>query len=534
MRTLVIGLLLWSFLAVPAFATGTPTGAQAQVSRLIEGWSAGLFVLKDAPPLHRAEEVAAFYRTRGFAPAWTNAQGPLPAAGRLLASLKASPSHGLAPRFYHLKALKDAFSLPGAFEPDSLAALDILLTDAFITYAGDLRDGHAPPEGTNEHREASDAPLLERALASGSVGKALESLAPRDFRYQGMRKALARYRAIAREGGWPRVPPGLEPGARGPGVSALKKRLALTDGFPLSADGGDLFDDALVRALKGFQRRHGLPPRGLLDEATLQALNVPMEDRILQIAVSLERLRWLLPRLGPRYVLVNIPDFTLTLVEDNRKVATMRVVTGKLYAQTPVLNARITELVLNPSWFVPRSIALEEILPKVRENPWYLKVFDMKVLQGPLKEARVVDPWKVDWESVTEKNFPYTLVQGPGPTNPLGRVKFILPNPYGVYMHDTPSGELFQERVRTFSHSCIRLEKPLVLARHVLGGSDGWGKVRLQEAIARGEQRTLRIKHPLDVYIVYLTAWVEEDGTLHFRDDIYSLDAPLARALGLR
>ena len=245
----------------------------------------------------------------------------------------------------------------------------------------------------------------------------------------------------------------------------------------------------------------------------------------------MERWRWLPPNLGDRYILVNIPSFGLELFDSGKRVMTMKVIVGKPYLSTPVFNARMTYMVLNPRWLVPRSIAIKEILPALRRDPGYLDRENLRVFEGSGPGRREVDPETIDWHEVSPRHFPYQFRQDPGPKNPLGRLKFIFPNPFDVYLHDTPSRGLFARAVRGFSHGCIRIEKAIDLADYLLKDNENWNRERLLAATDFSRERTVTLPHPISVEIVYFTAWVDEDGTVNFRDDIYGRDKELAETL---
>jgi murein L,D-transpeptidase YcbB/YkuD len=246
-----------------------------------------------------------------------------------------------------------------------------------------------------------------------------------------------------------------------------------------------------------------------VDEETLAELNVPVQDRIRQLQVNMERWRWLPGSFGDRYILVNVPEFRLDLVEGGKTAYTMRVVVGKDQSRTPAFSDKMTYLELNPAWNIPDTIAREEILPKLASDPGYLARNNMEVI--PDTDGR--------------------LRQRPGPDNPLGKIKFMFPNEYDIYLHDTPADHLFSRTERDFSHGCIRLEKPLELANILLKGDPEWTPEALQAAIDSGEQKTISLDRPLPVHILYWTAWVEKDGSVQFRKDIYGHDEQLEKAL---
>jgi murein L,D-transpeptidase YcbB/YkuD len=296
----------------------------------------------------------------------------------------------------------------------------------------------------------------------------------------------------------------------------------------------EVFDEHVEHAVRRFQARHGLRVDGVLGPVTLAALNVSVTQRLQQLRANLERWRWLPRDLGRQHIVVNIARFTLDVVEDAQSVMTMRIIVGTPYRDTPAFSSQINYLVLNPSWNVPLRIAVEDKLPLIRQDPGYLGRNHMKVFQGWGTEAREIDPGTINWSKVSAEKFPYRLRQTPGPLNALGQIKFILPNPFDVYLHDTPSRELFNRTIRTFSSGCIRVEKPLELAQYVLRGDPRWRHESLLATIGRRREQTIRVPVPVPVHILYWTAWVEVDGTVHFRNDIYHRDTLVEQALNTR
>jgi murein L,D-transpeptidase YcbB/YkuD len=293
----------------------------------------------------------------------------------------------------------------------------------------------------------------------------------------------------------------------------------------------EVYDDQLQAALIRFQERHGLAPDGRVGPKTRAALNVPIDARIQQMVLNLERRRWMPDDRGARYVFVNLADFELKVVHEPKTVLDTRVVVGAPYQRTPVFSAEMTYVVINPYWHVPPGIARNELLPKIREDPRYLAANDFELLSDWSESATLLDPLAIDWSAVSAQAFPYKLREKPGPGNALGRIKFMFPNRFNVYMHDTPARALFEKTVRSFSHGCIRVERPEEFGAVVLGRQPGWSLDRIQAAIARGERRIVTLAAPLPVHITYLTAWVNKDGSVHFRDDVYGRDALLAEAL---
>jgi L,D-transpeptidase YcbB len=490
--------------------------------------------------VHSVTALPEFYLRRIYHPAWSRHGEPLPAARELVAAISEAHLHGFSPEHYHKQQIERLLQQL----PDSnakmrlLVDLDLLLTDAYLLLASHYQSGRINPETIDpewraRRRNGDPMPVLERALVTGTVAESLRSLLPRPDEYAGLCTALQHYRELLSHGGWPQVPDGtkLEEGMRGERVTLLRQRLAWEDRL-LEVE-GELFDAELVEAVRRFQRRHGLHDDGVVGRHTLVELNVPTAERVRQLEVNLERWRWLPAELGPRYVLVNIASFQLFVVEENETVLDMRVVVGRPYRRTPVFSDRIRYLVLNPDWQVPEVIARKDIVPLVRKDPAYLERMRFAVLQGWGAQTKEIQPAAIDWRKVNAERFPYRLRQEPGPNNALGRIKFMFPNSYNVYLHDSPARELFRKDSRSFSSGCIRVEKPLELATYLLGGTPLSDLAALKSALDAGATLTVQLPTPVPVHLLYWTAWVDGQGVLHFRPDIYGRDRTLRQALDL-
>jgi len=420
-----------------------------------------------------------------------------------------------------------------------LLDLELLLTDAFLVYGFHLTMGRIHPETIDpewqaNRREADFAQVLQKALDSNRIEETLKSMVPPQPGYSRLRGALASYRDLAGEGGWPLVPEGptMQKGHRGERVVALRRRLIATGDVTEPLNNDDMFDDDVEQAVRRFQDRHGLDVDGVVGKRTLAALNVPAEDRVRQIELNMERWRWLPQDLGMKYILINIANFELDVVEHGREVLKMRVVVGKDYRRTPVFSDTMTYLVLNPYWHVPQSIAIQDILPLIKKDCDYLMKHNMKVLQGWDLKGKEIDPQKIEWSEITAQNFNYRFRQEPGPHNALGRFKFMFPNAFNVYLHDTPGRELFGKSERTFSSGCIRIEKPIELAQYVLKDNPKWTRATLLAAIEMQREQAIPLPEPIPVHLLYLTAWLDQNGTVQFRRDIYGRDSLLQEALG--
>jgi murein L,D-transpeptidase YcbB/YkuD len=374
--------------------------------------------------------------------------------------------------------------------------------------------------------------MLNQALASGRIRDSLQALLPADPAYAALRSAWQDLQLLAAVGGWPRLSfkPPLRPGASGPEVAALRQRLVVSGDLPASEGSGETFDAGLEDAVRRFQLRHGLVMDAIVGPQTLAALNVPAAQRAHQLAVNLERWRWLPRFSGERHLRVNLPAFQLELIEKGERVLDMRVIVGRLLRPTPAFVGRMTYLVLNPYWEVPHRLAVLDLLPKIQKDPGYLAENGFKVFT--LAGGAPRHPAAIDWQQLGPGNFPYHLRQDPGPKNALGRIKFIFANHYNIYLHDTPTPELFEREQRSFSSGCIRIEKPFALAQQLLRGSRLADPAALETALQRGMvSEIVSLPTPVPIYLLYFTAWVEADGTLNFRPDLYKRDSRLDAAL---
>ncbi len=509
-----------------------------------------------APPLCRAETpcrsayLGDFYRRRSFGPAWVLKNGPSPQADRLQAVLWTAGQYGLSANDYHYEAIRNlqsSWRAAGKWTPADGAEFDLLCTDAFLLFGQHLLSGVVNPSNLFRMWEARprfvDWPAyLQDALAAQTVDVHLQVLKPEYPGYDRLVAGAADYAKIAAAGGWPVIPPGksLKKGASDPRVPILRRRLiAGGDLAPSTASEEHRFDDALDQAVRKFQRRHGLAEDGAVQKETLKALNVPVERRVAQMLINLERWRWLPQEVGTRFLFINIPDFSLAAVENGRAPLSMRVVVGRRHSRdpkidyrTPVFTGRMTHLEINPYWNVPHNIAVREYLPKLKKDSLALRKQAMKIIIG---RDTVVDPQTVEWEKLNEQTFKkYRIRQDPGAFNALSHIKFMFPNRFDVYLHDTPQRSLFRRTVRDFSHGCMRVEKPIDLAVYLLQDDANWSRERILAAIRKGRNQAVDLPAPVTVHIAYWTAWVDPDGTVQFRDDIYRYDSVLEAVMGTK
>ncbi len=472
--------------------------------------------------------LAELYELRGFRPLWTSADRS-EALRRFVHGVEAD---GLRPADYHAGVLDAAARIGGSLDAEDAAELDLLRTDAFIRVAHDLHGGRVDPSVLDPtwHVDRAGGALSPEALDSlasqPSVLRALDSLRPQHPIYRGMMQALERYRRLASDGGWPRLPDSLflGPDSVGPEVEVLRRRLVVEGFLPPGSRGSQTYDARLEDAVKAFQHLRGLNEDGVVGPSTVSALNVPAAARVEALRVNLERARWVLRELEDTAVVVNIAGQKVYVLEGDSVALEMRAVVGKGYTRTPVFSAAMRYLVLNPTWTVPRSIN-GEILSHIRRDPGYLASQGFQILDAAGEE---VDPDSVDFGRYSGASFPFVFRQRPGPTNALGRIKFMFPNTYNVYLHDTPERSLFQREERTFSHGCIRVQDPMALAAVLLGPES---MARAREALAGRETLTLDLPVPRLVLVLYWTAAVDLDGDVHFYRDVYGRDGALLEAL---
>ncbi|HEX8504715.1 MAG TPA: L,D-transpeptidase family protein [Hymenobacter sp.] len=498
-----------------------------------------------------------FYRERQFRLGWFKDHEPVPQAETLQKIIAKAQDEGLDPKDYQVKDFKKLFAELDKARPDSARRtalerqIDVALTGTYLKWASDYYRGVANPrdnKSTAWQVKPNKIKLHKALLTFLGERKSRYNyyeFAPLHPEYDQLRKALATYRAQERAGGWPTLPAALKlkPGDSSPAIELLRKRLLDSAGGadanalpaqPVSNGSGaapasQTYDSELVAAVKQFQQDAGLKPDGIVAGETLRQLNVPIGARIDQLILNMERWRWLPKRFEPDYLLVNIPEYTLHVVEANKEVFTMPVIVGKALHETPVFSDKLEYVVLAPYWNVPFSIIENELRPKLVADPYYLDRLDMEVVKGSGRKAEVIDPSSVDWANVTQETFKYTLRRRPGPKNDLGDVKFIFPNSNDIYLHDTPHDELFSQTNRSFSHGCVRVKEPIKLATYLLRNKPGWDQQTILDTIATRREKYISVKEKLPVYLVYFTAWADAVGHPHFRDDIYGLDKQLAR-----
>ncbi|WP_283566008.1 L,D-transpeptidase family protein [Hymenobacter sp. H14-R3] len=499
-----------------------------------------------------------FYRERQFRLGWFKQHQLVPQAATFLTVVAKAKDDGLDPKRYNVKQLDDMLSTLKSVGQDTARRnqlerkLDVALSGTYFAWASDYYRGVANPRDTKNDAWKVKRNKIKLDHALMTILREREStypyydFAPLHPEYDYLKKALALLRARQASGGWPTLPATtrLKPGDALPAVSLLRQRLlgdeatgqapatvaaTATPVNNVTAPATASYDSKLVAAVKIFQRDLGLPPTGLVSGETLRQLNVPIQDRVNQVILNMERWRWLPKKFEPDYLLVNIPEYRLRVYEQGKEALTMRVIVGKTLTATPVFSDKMEYVVLAPYWNVPYSIIDKELRGRLVANPHYLDRLDMEVVKGYGRKATVINPATINWANVTQANFKYTVRRRPGPKNDLGNVKFIFPNSNDIYLHDTPHDELFSQTKRSFSHGCVRVEEPVKLAAYLLRNNPAWSQPVIEDTIAQHREKYITLKEKLPVYLVYLTAWADADGHAHFRDDIYGHDKSLAK-----
>lgn len=452
--------------------------------------------------------------------------------------IRQTDQHGLHPTDFHLNLIVSYIGKMVSWkpmEPQELMKLDVLLTDAFMLLGAQLYYGKVDParEGGDWKMELKDPELrldlkLEEALAAGTVPGSLDLLGPRYQAYWMMKNQLAFFLGL-NEQSWPVLSSAsiIRPGDSNLVIPKIRERLMKLR-YPLSDSVSVVYDAELKKQLMVFQNDWGLNSDSLIGKGTLGVLNSKPEKLINKLKVNMERFRWLPLQVTRKYIIVNIANFALDLIEETDTLISMRVIVGKDYRETPVFNERMTYIVFSPTWTVPPTILRTEVIPALLKGPGYLKRKHMKILRPDGSEIAYS---KINWSQISAKRFPYMVRQDPGSFNSLGRVKFMFPNVYNVYIHDTPSKGAFADNDRALSSGCIRAEKPYDLAVLLLSDMPEWSPDDIQKAMAQTREQKVILKTPVDVVLVYLTAWTDGNRRVQFRKDVYDRDENVLKEL---
>ncbi|TYP87063.1 murein L,D-transpeptidase YcbB/YkuD [Nitrosomonas communis] len=476
-----------------------------------------------------------FYAMRGYRPAWIQNDKLSPELDIAIAFIATAEQEGLDSKDYqleqllHLRKQSSEYSL--------LLELELRTTQSILMLARDLRRGRliaseVDPDWHIRQPKFDPAAYLQKAITSGNLKSSLADLPPKTQEYQLMKQALAKLRKLVKRGvNWTMIPetPLIRPNMNHAIIPLLRSRIAQifamhgNSSYDIvsSENGSEKYDSELVNAIKIFQEQHGLNADGVIGPNTRAALNKTPEQKIRQLRINMERLRWMPRELGDRYLLVNIAGFRLTAIEYGKHVLNMRIIVGRDYRSTPSFNSRISHLILNPYWNVPNSIAQQDLLPKQQNNSNFFTSQKIRVYVNNAGHYEEIDSDLINWHAVG-KNFPYVLRQEPGEKNALGTIKFMFANRFSIYLHDTPSKQLFQKDIRMFSSGCIRLEKPLQLAGFILNEPNA--ATDIGDKIESGKTITVNLSKHLPIYLIYLTAWVDETNNIYFASDIYGRD----------
>jgi len=464
-------------------------------------------------PAVEPSRLQAFYGGRDYAPLWVAGVGLLPQGTALLQSLDRLARSGAIAPVPAAAALEQRRAATAAA---SLAELEILLSSALLSLAVDPDDLMAP---------AAAADVLDAAETADDFSAFLPHWLPPDPAFWRLRSAIAAFPDAVGQMAWPIVNQGskLAPGSRDGRIPQVRQRLMASGDFSGAAGEADVYDDGLVEAVRRFQTRHGLLPDGVIGFGTVDALNIPAQARLASMILNLRRLYVEARGWGDDYLAVNIPAAQMRLVQDGRITISANVIVGRVDRQTPQIDSAINRLEFNPFWTVPSGVYQKDILPKVRKDPGFLSSHNIRVYRTA-EPANEIDPAEIDWFSPEAKQMRLRLRQDPGPENALGPAKFLFPNPYDVYVHGTNKQSLFSHAERFLSSGCVRVPDPLALAAQVLKDNASWPRTRIDEAVRVGKNVGVALEAPLPVHLVYDTAWVDEDGTLQFRRDVYGRD----------
>ncbi|GAL83096.1 ErfK/YbiS/YcfS/YnhG family protein [Sporocytophaga myxococcoides] len=484
-----------------------------------------------------------FYIRRNFQPAWSKDYKFIPQAQMLINYLNHMNKHGLKTDSANIMALKEAIKKSNETQwfrlkdkQETFINTDILLSASFFKDSKKIWRGHFKNDDLEnlwkiKHKKIKYGRTLDSILSSGANDPFTE-FEPLHKDYKELKAVLNKYTEIAGNGGWPEVTPQgkvLIKGDIDSEIIHLRKRLYLSGDISHFED-NKTFDQELEQAVKHFQYRHKLKEDGIVKGETLKEMNIPIEDRIEQISINMERWRWVPEEPSEKYILVNIPEFKMHVFEKNSEIYNMKVIVGKSGAYTPIFSDQIEKIVINPSWIVPAKIATTELVPMIKRDTSILSKQNIEIYTD-YSFNTMVNPDTIDWLTLDTRKFNYVLKQKSNFYNPLGHIKFLFPNEYDIYLHDTPSDYLFEESERNFSHGCIRIEDPIWLASYLLKDEPQWNKKKLYEAIYRQEEKSILLKKKLPVFILYFTTWVDETGTIHFLKDIYDHDKQLKSIL---
>lgn len=478
-------------------------------------------------PIICTAAITAFYQDREFQSVWNKAL-----ANEMVQIINASVNEGLNPEDYHA-GLFNTLSFEQAKTPTNKADYDLLLTDAFLLYCSHLQSGKVNPKTISPEwhvirREGDPVLTLKQALLTNQLTNTLYNVLPTHPEYQSLKESFQICASLLNQP-WNFIPAGetIKIGMEDTRIPLIRERLnQLGDLTPVNLNQSEVYDEGLRQDIVQFQTRHGLENEGEIGKKTLAALNITPANRLNQVKANLERWRWLPQAFGNYYIKVNIANFKLTVVKNNQIIAAHKVIAGKPARMTPVFSATLQYLVFNPTWTVPPGILKADVIPALKKDTTYLDKKKIAILD---ESGNSVSAASINWNS--NQAYKYTYRQPPGPNNALGAVKFMFPNNFQVYLHDTPNKELFDKTERAFSSGCIRVQNPLELAILLLNDSVQWNNKSVDKIIATQQTQTIHLVEKPEVFLLYWTVWADELGKVNFRPDVYNRDGKLIEAL---
>jgi murein L,D-transpeptidase YcbB/YkuD len=535
-----IGLLLLLFLGTIAGpARADMENLRQAMAEHLACYPVDLISLKyQQPSISRRDFcLAVIYGKRGNEPLWVREDGPTQSAAVMYKYLKNADKEGLEPLSYRIDEIEELWRDRSW---SSLAKLDTLITYNVVKYIHEVRYGQLKPATVEPGNAETDqtsfdlSALVETLRTSSDLDRYFQSLPPANRYYNGLKKALARYNRIDRSGEWTPIGPGknIYPGDLDRRIPQIRERLAVLAGKEKPGPTIARYDGTLEEEILLFQELHGLKTDGVVGNMTLDELNVGPDKRIAQIQINMIRWRWQDHDLGDDYILVNIADYGLYGYRGGELKLSLPVIVGKRQDQTPVFSDRIQYIVFNPFWNIPSSIAVDEDLPNLRNNPRYLLERNIRLFSSRQTDGVELDSTLIDWNQVsTAQMRRYRLRQDPGHDNALGRIKFVFPNHHSVYIHDTPSKNLFFEQDRSFSHGCIRVSEPEKLAAFILQNHRDWNEMKIGEMLRDETRKVIQVRPPFALHLTYQTAWLDKKDRIHFNRDVYGRDKKLYKAL---
>lgn len=471
------------------------------------------------------------YANREYEPVWTQR------AFRedLYRSIENAKEDGLEPKDYHLEYLKESLSHLSALNEQERSSLEIILTDAFLSLTSDYSSGKLEPSKMYKiwgvKKNKPNLPdLLQYGLQEQDIIAAVDSVIPKHPVYLGLKKSLKEYQKLAeKEEDVIQISEkgkSIKPGEKDSRIPNIKKRLKKL-GFwnAETTDSLIIYDKDIVETIVKFQERNGIETDGVIGKGTIKTLNKTYSDRARQIKANLERWRWYPRDLGSQYIIVNIANYRLSLVKDSDTIATHRTMVGTEARKTPVFSDEVEHLVYNPTWTIPPTIKRKDVIPSAAKDPEYINRKNFSIFN---RQGKRLDPHEIDWSSAKVRS--YTFRQEAGSSNPLGLVKIIYPNPHLIYLHDTPSKNLFNKNLRAQSSGCVRVEGVLDLAKQLLSDQEKYSEEKIQEILDSGKTTTIKVTQKVLVHHFYWTAW-REAGKTHFAEDIYKRDETIYKLL---